>query len=144
MTAFLSLLATIFKSKWVRYGALIITIVGALYIGADRMRDSIYQEGYTAGIAYQTQVDQQQHAKAQQQFDILQAKADEERTALNKQINSLTLKNADLITQLNKKENKNTQERANYAKTPAGSMSCFAPNDDGLRIINESFPASSD
>lgn len=144
MTTFLSLLATIFKNKWVRSGILILASVIVLYICAASIRDSIYQEGYVAGVAHQVQVETNNQAKAKQQFDVLQAKADADRTALNKQITSLSESNKNLRDQLEKKERKTNQEKIDYAKTSAGSMSCFAPRDDGLRIINESFPTFTD
>jgi hypothetical protein len=143
MTTFLSLLAKIFQNKWVRSAILIIASVIVLYLCAASIRDSIYQEGYGAGIAYQVQVDKNNQAKAKQQFDVLQAQADKDRTDLNKQITSLSATNKDLREQLDKKERKTNQEKTDYAKTSAGSMSCFAPRDDGLRIINESFPTDS-
>lgn len=143
MTTFLSLLAKIFQNKWVRSGLLIIASVIVLYLCAASIRDSIYQEGYSDGIAYQVQVDKNNQAKAKQQFDVLQAQADKDRTDLNKQITSLSATNKDLREQLDKKERKANQEKTDYAKTSAGSMSCFAPRDDGLRIINESFPTDS-
>lgn len=143
MTTFLSLLAKIFQNKWVRSVILIIASVIVLYLCAASIRDSIYQEGYDAGIAYQVQVDKNNQAKAKQQFDVLQAQADKDRTDLNKQITSLSATNKDLREQLDKKERKTNQEKTDYAKTSAGSMSCFAPRDDGLRIINESFPTDS-
>jgi len=142
MTAILSLMATIFKSKWARYGVLILALLCGLYVGADRVRDSIYQQGFNAGVAKQEQVYVQTQAKAKQQFDVLQAQADQDRQTLNNKIASLSSANADLKKQLKEKETKINQEKTDYAKTSAGSMSCFAPRDDGLRIINNSFPTN--
>lgn len=144
MTTFLSLLAAIFKNKWVRSGIIILASVIVLYICAASIRDSIYQEGYTAGVAHQVQVEMNNQAKAKQQFDVLQAKADKDRADLNKEISSLSASNKTLREQLDKKERKTNEEKTNYAKTSAGTMSCFAPRDDGLLIINNSFPTSSD
>lgn len=140
----MTLLMTMFQNKWLRYGVLILFVLIGLWIGASRVKDNIYHNGYNAGVAYQTQVYQQNQVKAQQQFDVLQAKADQDRTNLNKQITSLSTLNADLQKKLAEKEKKTNQEKIDYAKTPAGSMSCFAPRDNGLFIINNSFPADPD
>ena len=142
MTTILSLLATVFKNKWVRSGILVLASVIVLYICAANIRDSIYQEGYNSGVAYQVQVDTNNQAKAKQQFDVLQAKADKDRADLNNQITSLSTTNQTLRDQLTKKEAKTNQEKIDYAKTSAGTMSCFAPRDNGLLIINNSFPTN--
>lgn len=134
-------MATIFKNKWVRGGIIILASVIVLYICAASIRDSIYQEGYVAGVAHQVEVQTINQGKAKQQFDVLQAKADEDRANLNKEISSLSASNKALRDQLAKKVRKTNEETTNYAKTSAGSMSCFAPSDNGLLIINESFPA---
>lgn len=140
----MTLLTTMFQSKWCRYGLLILAVLIGLWVGASKVKESIYQQGYSAGIAYQTQVYTQNQVKAQQQFDVLQAKADQDRTNLNKQITSLSTVNADLQKKLADKEKKSNQEKIDYAKTSAGSMSCFAPRDNGLFIINNSFPSEPD
>lgn len=138
----LDLMTKLFQNKWIRNGILIAAFLGVLYICAASIRDTIYQEGYDAGVAHQTQVELQVQVKAKQQFDVLQAKADKDRTDLNKQITSLSKDNQVLKSELAKKESKTTQEKIDYAKTPAGTMSCFAPRDNGLLIINNSFPSS--
>ena len=140
----LTMLINLLKNKWVRYFVLIIALFGGLYVGLNKLHDDVYAQGYNAGIAKQEQILQQNQIKAKQQFDILQAKADSERSKLNEKIHSLTKQRNDLLTQLDKKSNNITQERIDYAKTSSGAMSCFSPNDDGLRIINNSFPASTD
>lgn len=138
------MLINLLKNKWVRYFVLIIALFSGLYIGLNKLHDDVYTQGYNAGVAKQEQTLQQNQIKAKQQFDILQAKADSERSKLNEKIHSLTKERNDLLTQLDKKSNNITQERIDYAKTSSGTMSCFSPNDDGLRIINNSFPASTD
>lgn len=136
----LDLMTKLFQNKWVRNGILIAALLGVLYICAASIRDNIYTEGYNAGVAHQTQVELQTQVKAKQQFDVLQAKADEDRTNLNKQISNLAQSNQALKAALAEKEKKTNQEKIDYAKTSAGSMSCFAPHDNGLLIINDSFP----
>lgn len=138
------MLINLLKNKWVRYFVLIIALFGGLYVGLNKLHDDVYAQGYNAGVAKQEQILQQNQIKAKQQFDILQAKADSERSKLNEKIHSLTKEKNDLLIQLDKKSNNITQERIDYAKTSSGTMSCFSPNDDGLRIINNSFPASTD
>lgn len=104
--------------------------------------NKIHESGYKDGVAYQTQVYQAAQAKAKQDFDVLQKRADEERALLNTQINNLSKNNAQLKADLEKKKQTINEDTTNYAKTNSGSMSCFAPNDDGLFIINKSFPSS--
>ncbi|WAX24729.1 hypothetical protein [Escherichia phage vB_EcoM_DE16] len=104
--------------------------------------NKIYESGYKDGVAYQTQLYQAAQAKAKQDFDVLQKRADEERALLNTQINNLSKNNAQLKADLEKKKQTINEDTTNYAKTNSGSMSCFAPNDDGLFIINKSFPSS--
>lgn len=104
--------------------------------------NKIHEFGYKDGVAYQTQLYQAAQAKAKQDFDVLQKRADEERALLNTQINNLSKNNAQLKADLEKKKQTINEDTTNYAKTNSGSMSCFAPNDDGLFIINKSFPSS--
>lgn len=104
--------------------------------------NKIHESGYKDGVAYQTQLYQAAQAKAKQDFDVLQKRADEERALLNTQINNLSKNNAQLKADLEKKKQMINEDTTNYAKTNSGSMSCFAPNDDGLFIINKSFPSS--
>ncbi|EKQ5213293.1 hypothetical protein P5Q58_001220 [Escherichia coli] len=104
--------------------------------------NKIHESGYKDGVAYQTQLYQAAQAKAKQDFDVLQKRADEERALLNTQINNLSKNNAQLKADLEKKKQMINEDTTNYAKTNSGSMPCFAPNDDGLFIINKSFPSS--
>lgn len=104
--------------------------------------NKIHESGYKDGVAYQTQLYQAAQAKAKQDFDVLQKRADEERALLNTQINNLSKNNAQLKADLEKKKQTINEDTTSYAKTNSGSMSCFAPNDDGLFIINKSFPSS--
>ncbi|AOQ27267.1 Rz-like spanin protein [Escherichia phage vB_EcoM_3A1_SA_NWU] len=104
--------------------------------------NKIHESGYKDGVAYQAQLYQAAQAKAKQDFDVLQKRADEERALLNTQINNLSKNNAQLKADLEKKKQTINEDTTNYAKTNSGSMSCFAPNDDGLFIINKSFPSS--
>lgn len=104
--------------------------------------NKIHESGYKDGVDYQTQLYQAAQAKAKQDFDVLQKRADEERALLNTQINNLSKNNAQLKADLEKKKQTINEDTTNYAKTNSGSMSCFAPNDDGLFIINKSFPSS--
>lgn len=104
--------------------------------------NKIHESGYKDGVAYQEQLYQAAQAKAKQDFDVLQKRADEERALLNTQINNLSKNNAQLKADLEKKKQTINEDTTNYAKTNSGSMSCFAPNDDGLFIINKSFPSS--
>ena len=116
-------------------------VVIALWFAGNFIYNKIREAGYEAGVAYQTQVYVAAQAKAKQEFDVLQKKADEDRALLNQQITNLSKNNAALKADLEKKKQSVNEETTNYAKTNSGSMSCFAPNDDGLFIINKSFPS---
>lgn len=118
-----------------------VLIVGLILAGMFAY-NKIHESGYKDGVAYQTQLYQAAQAKAKQDFDVLQKRADEERALLNTQINNLSKNNAQLKADLEKKKQTINEDTTNYAKTNSGSMSCFAPNDDGLFIINKSFPSS--
>ncbi|AFU62716.1 Rz-like spanin [Escherichia phage tuntematon] len=126
------------KTKTVLSFVLIVVLILAGMFAYNKIRES----GYKDGVAYQTQVYQAAQAKAKQDFDVLQKRADEERALLNTQINNLSKNNAQLKADLEKKKQTINEDTTNYAKTNSGSMSCFAPNDDGLFIINKSFPSS--
>lgn len=126
------------KTKTVLSFVLIVVLILAGMFAYNKIRES----GYKDGVAYQTQVYQAAQAKAKQDFDVLQKRADEERALLNTQINNLSKNNAQLKADLEKKKQTINEDTTNYAKTNSGSMSCFAPNDDGLFIINKSFPRS--
>lgn len=126
------------KTKTVLSFVLIVVLILAGMFAYNKIRES----GYKDGVAYQTQVYQAAQAKAKQDFDVLQKRADEERALLNIQINNLSKNNAQLKADLEKKKQTINEDTTNYAKTNSGSMSCFAPNDDGLFIINKSFPSS--
>ena len=84
----LTMLINLLKNKWVRYFVLIIALFSGLYIGLNKLHDDVYTQGYNAGVAKQEQILQQNQIKAKQQFDILQAKADSERSKLNEKIHS--------------------------------------------------------
>lgn len=133
----------IVKNRYFLYilGALIIII--GVYFLVNKVHDNIYNSGYQDGISYQKGVYQQDQAKLQQQFDLKQNQVDVERNKLNTQIANLSEQNKELQTKLSKKQTEIKTEVINYAKSNSGSMSCFAPNDNGLLIINKSFPASS-
>lgn len=126
------------KTKTVLGFVLIVVLILTGMFAYNNIRES----GYKDGVAYQTQVYQAAQAKAKQDFDVLQKRADEERALLNTQINNLSKNNAQLKADLEKKKQTINEDTTNYAKTNSGSMSCFAPNDDGLFIINKSFPSS--
>lgn len=126
------------KTKTVLSFVLIVVLILAGMFAYNKIRES----GYKDGVAYQTQVYQAAQTKAKQDFDVLQKRADEERALLNTQINNLSKNNAQLKADLEKKKQTINEDTTNYAKTNSGSMSCFAPNDDGLFIINKSFPSS--
>lgn len=126
------------KTKTVLSFVLIVVLILAGMFAYNKIRES----GYKDGVAYQTQVYQAAQAKAKQDFDVLQKRADEERALLNTQISNLSKNNAQLKADLEKKKQTINEDTTNYAKTNSGSMSCFAPNDDGLFIINKSFPSS--
>ncbi|HBC8515179.1 TPA: hypothetical protein KE196_003730 [Escherichia coli] len=126
------------KTKTVLGFVLIVVLIFAGMFAYNKIRES----GYKDGVAYQTQLYQAAQAKAKQDFNVLQKRADEERALLNTQINSLSKNNAQLKADLEKKKQMINEDTTNYAKTNSGSMSCFAPNDDGLFIINKSFPSS--
>lgn len=126
------------KTKTVLSFVLIVVLILVGMFAYNKIRES----GYKDGVAYQTQVYQAAQAKAKQDFDVLQKRADEERALLNTQINNLSKNNAQLKADLEKKKQTINEDTTNYAKTNSGSMSCFAPNDDGLFIINKSFPSS--
>lgn len=126
------------KTKTVLSFVLIVVLILAGMFAYNKIRES----GYKDGVAYQTQVYQAAQAKAKQDFDVLQKRADEERALLNTQINNLSKNNAQLKADLEKKKQTINEDTTNYAKTNSGSMSCFAHNDDGLFIINKSFPSS--
>lgn len=130
------MIQTILSSKYFHIILVVALICCGLYFGSKQ----VYDTGYTAGVTYQTTIFQQQQAKAKQEFDVLQVKADQERSELNKQIQSLSEQNAKLKKDLENKKKEIQQETKDYAKTTGGSMSCFSPNDDGMFIINKSFP----
>ena len=125
------------KTKTVLGFVLIVVLLAGMFA-----YNKIHESGYKDGVAYQTQLYQAAQAKAKQDFDVLQKRADEERALLNTQINNLSKNNAQLKADLEKKKQTINEDTTNYAKTNSGSMSCFAPNDDGLFIINKSFPSS--
>lgn len=126
------------KTKTVLGFVLIVVLILTGMFAYNKIRES----GYKDGVAYQTQLYQAAQAKAKQDFEVLQKRADEERALLNTQINNLSKNNAQLKADLEKKKQTINEDTTNYAKTNSGSMSCFAPNDDGLFIINKSFPSS--
>lgn len=142
MTTILNLITIAFKNKWIRNSLLILVSIVVFYFCALSLRDKVFQQGYNAGISYQTQVNTDEKARAKQEFDILQAKADKERADLNKEIETLSENNRSIKKDLSDKQYKINQERIDYAKNPANTMSCFAPRDNGVLIINKSFPSN--
>ena len=136
-------LLSIFKNKYFIYGVIIVALLIGGYFIVSSTYKNVYNKGYQAGVAYQQQQTAIQQAKAQQQFDMLQKKADEDRLSLNNKILELQKDKLDREKQLAQKQNTVNQEKIDYAKGNAGNMSCFAPDDNGLRIINKSFPSYS-
>ncbi|XKX17547.1 Rz-like spanin [Klebsiella phage phi1_175008] len=143
MSLLISLLNAIKNNKTIRYLVIGVILLLVIVFGAIHIKNSIYEDGYNAGVAKEQQTQQIQQAKARQDFDTLQAKADADRSELNNKIAKLSTDTEILKEQLSKKETELQQEAKEYAKTTTGSMSCFAPNDNGLHIINKSFPTSS-
>ncbi len=129
-------------SKQVRKIVLIVLLLVSLVVGGVVVHHHIYSNGYESGVSHQTQVFQEQQNKAKEELASKQAQADKERTALNSTIESLTEKNKALQSKLDAKYSKQKQEVIDYAKSIEGAGSCFRPNGNGLRIINESFPDS--
>lgn len=138
MAASLLVFMEFIKQKGFKWLILILLLVGSIYVGASR----IYANGVEAGMHKQEAITLQLQVKAKQEFDILQALADKDRDNLNTQIQELIKEKSLLKSKLEEKNSQINKESVDYAKTTTGSMSCFAPNDDGLRIINKSFPDS--
>lgn len=132
------------KNKFVLGGIGVLAFIAIFYFGAKTIHDNIYESGVAYGKDQERQAYIAQQAKAKQEFDKLQSQADKDRQDLNKTISDLNKTNAELKKQLTVKQQNTKIQVKDYAKTNSGSMSCFAPNDDGLLIINKSFPTRID
>lgn len=140
MITSLTVFLTMLKEKWTKWLVIALFIIGALYVGANK----VYNRGFDAGVAKQEAVQLQIQKQAEKDFKVLQAKADADRKTLNAKIDKLLAEKRSLKLKLDKKSLNIYQESVDYAKTNAGTLSCFAPRDDGLLIINKSFPTDSD
>lgn len=129
-------------SKYVRKGVLIVAIIIALVVGGTILHHHIYENGYSAGVQYQTQVFQKEQDTAKAKLEQQQVQADKDRAGLNNTIQTLTDKSNALQQKLDEKYAKQKQEVIDYAKSSEGSGTCFRPSSNGLRLLNESFPAS--
>lgn len=127
----------------IRYIVIGTILLLVIIFSAIHIKNSIYEDGYNAGVAKEQQAQVIQQAKAKQAFDTLQAKVDADRSQLNNTIAKLSDDAKILKEKLSQKETELQQEKKEYAKTITGSMSCFAPDDNGLHIINKSFPTNS-
>jgi membrane-bound lytic murein transglycosylase B len=127
----------------IRYIVIGTILLLVIIFSAIHIKNSIYEDGYNAGVAKEQQAQVIQQAKAKQAFDTLQAKVDADRSQLNNTIAKLSDDAKILKEKLSQKETELQQEKKEYAKTTTGSMSCFAPDDNGLHIINKSFPTNS-
>lgn len=135
-------LKSLFSNKWVIYGAIILSVLVGAYFVIQHNNTQQYNRGFTAGESSAQIKNEMQQTKAKQQYDKLQTDADTERLKLNKEIASLKQQRDVVQKKLDEKKNKSTQELLNYGKINTSNLSCFGPNDDGLRIINDSFPSS--
>ncbi len=138
----LEALKLLITSKQVRRVVLIVALALALVIGGVALHRHVYNNGYESGIAHQTQMFQKQQEEAKISLASKQAQADSDRAKLNTTIEQLTEKNNSLQAKLDEKYTKQRQEVIDYAKSVEGAGTCFRPNGNGLRIINESFPDS--
>jgi len=143
MSLLISLLNVIKNNKMIRYIVIGTILLLVIIFSAIHIKNSIYEDGYNAGVAKEQQAQVIQQAKAKQAFDTLQAKVDADRSQLNNTIAKLSDDAKILKEKLSQKETELQQEKKEYAKTTTGSMSCFAPDDNGLHIINKSFPTNS-
>lgn len=85
---------------------------------------------------YQAQVD-----KINQQNKLAQEKADTERDDLNSQLLKQKQDSTKEQLALTDQNNSLQEKLTNYEKSNSGSTSvCIPSNDDGVRILNESFP----
>lgn len=126
----------------IRYIVIGTILLLVILFSAIHIKNSIYEDGYNAGVVKEQQAQVIQQAKAKQAFDTLQAKVDADRSQLNNTIAKLSDDAKTLKEKLSQKETELQQEKKEYAKTTTGSMSCFAPDDNGLHIINKSFPTN--
>lgn len=134
-------LSTIIANKNSRPFVIGILIFILVIIAAHFAYKHIYEKGYNAGVAYQTEVYIKQQEKAKALLAEQQKAADKERAELNNQIANLSNKADDLQKALDDKNSKTQNKVRDYEKSTSGNLSCFAPDDDGMRIINESFPS---
>lgn len=138
MTFILSLLS----NSSLRKAFLVLVFIGSILLGSISVYKHIYTEGYNAGTTYQEQVYKKQQDAAKDLLDAQQKQADKDRSDLNTQISGLKDTLAIAQKALEDKQNKQTQEVIDYAKTSEGVGTCFDPDSNGLRIINNSFPDS--
>ena len=136
-TTLLSLFSSAQMRKYFLYAGIILLI----FIAGASSFNAIYNKGVKSGeniakVAYEKQVD-----KANKDFQKIQAQAEADRSSLNSQISSLKDSNSSLEAKL-ASENDNIQSSVNnYEKTTtSASAVCIPANDDGLRLINKSFP----
>jgi len=138
----MTLLLALWNNSAIRKAFFLIVFIGSILLGSISVYKHIYKEGYEAGTTYQTQVFNAEQDKAKALLDSEQKQADKDRSDLNTQITGLKSELLQAQTELDAKHSKQSQEVTDYAKTTEGVGTCFDPNSDGLRIINNSFPDS--
>lgn len=133
----LTLLLSIVKNKYF----LITVLCVALILSGMGGYSLIYKSGYTAGVNATNQSLVKVQEKAKENEKLQQESADKDRTTLNNQIVGLKNDVAKAKQDSATKQASLEQEINNYAKNNKGSSDvCIPANDDGLRLINESFP----
>ena len=133
----LTLLLSIVKNKYF----LITVLCVVLILSGMGGYSLIYKSGYTAGANATNQSLVKAQDKAKENEKIQQESADKDRTTLNNQILGLKNDVAKAKQDAATKQASLEQEINNYAKNNKGSSDvCIPANDDGLRLINESFP----
>lgn len=134
-------LKSLLSNKWVIYGAIALLLLTGAYFIIQYNNTQQFDRGFSAGESSAQIKNQIQQTKARQAYDKLQADADAERLRLNNEILSLKQQRDVVQKKLDEKKNKSNEELINYGKINSSNLSCFAPNDNGMRIINDSFPS---
>ena len=134
-------LISLFSSSSTRKYFVYLGIILALFVSGALSFNSVYNKGMVSGenkakVAYEAKTE-----KANKDFQKLLSQANSDRASLNSQISSLKDDNSSLQTKLSS-ENEETQNSVNnYEKTNTSANSvCIPSGDDGLRLINKSFP----
>lgn len=132
---------TLFSSAKARKYALYIGIILLIFITGASSFNAVYNKGVKSGENIQKIAYQKQLEKANQDFQKLQVKVNSDREILNSQISSLKDSNSALEAKLASENDSIQNSVNNYEKTNTSANNvCIPANDDGLRLINRSFP----